>query len=258
MKRLLILAALVAVSACGQPVTKGSGAPPVPDAAAVARENADFGLRLGLIEGHLAVGRELMAAGQTQNALPHFGHPVRELYSDMLPVIASRGGEQFDRDLVALEGMAVSEGNSATFNAAFDAALAKVRAARSLIPAETWASDEYILGIVADTATTASAEYRNAIVAGRIDSLIEYHDARGFIFYLGDLLSAHQGADPRLEQARTIVAELRAFVEPLNPPNPPRATDAQFEEKAAALRALIGRTADTAAPAPMPMDHGEE
>lgn len=252
MKRFL-LAFAFGLAACGQPATREA-----PAQVDTARQDADLGLRLGLIEGHLMVGRQLIEAGQTQKALPHFGHPVRELYSDMLPVIAQRGGQQFDRDLVALEGLAVSEGDSPTFFTAFDAALAKVRAARALIPAETWASDEYILGIAADTATTASSEYRNAIVAGRIDSLIEYHDARGFIFYLSDLLAAHQGTDPRLEQARALVAELHAFVEPLDPPNPPRATDAQFEEKAAALRALIGRTEETAAPAPMPMDHGEE
>lgn len=255
MKRILIALAL-ALAGCG-PQNHETAQAPLSEAQ-LARQNADFGLRLGLIEGHLMVGRQLIEAGQTQNALPHFGHPVRELYSDMLPVIAQRGGEQFDRDLVALESLAVSEGNSPTFFTAFDAALAKVRAARDLIPAETWASDEYILGIAADTATTASSEYRNAIVAGRINSLIEYHDARGFIFYLSDLLAAHQGTDPRLEQARALVTELRTFVEPLDPPNPPRATDAQFEEKAAALRALIGRTADTAAPAPMPMQHEEE
>lgn len=250
MKTLLFaIAAFAALSACGQPASPPDEAP---NAEATAREDADFGLRLGLIEGHLMVGRELIQAGQTQHALPHFGHPVRELYSDMLPVIARRGGQQFDRDLVGLEGLAVREGNSATFNTAFDAALAKVRAARALIPAATWASDEYILGITANTATTASAEYRNAVVAGRIDSLIEYHDARGFVLYLTDLLAAHQGADPRLEQARALIGELRVFVEPLDPPNPPRATPEQFEEKAAALRALIGASTNSAAPTPMP------
>lgn len=251
---MLVLAA--ALTACGQPQEKQYDTP-APSAEDAARTDADFGLRLGLIEGHLMVGRELLVAGQTQNSLPHFGHPVRELYSDMLPVIAARGGEQFDRDLIALEGLA-AQGNTPAFAAAFDAALAKVHAARALIPAERWQSDEFILGIAADTMTTAAQEYRNAIVAGRIDSLIEYHDARGFVFYLSDLLAAHNGADPRLEQARTIVASLRQFVEPLNPPNPPRATDAQFEEQAAALRALIGRSAESGAPAPMPMQHGDE
>ena len=232
----LALALALAVAACGQPEPAHDMAPP----AAAASEDADFAMRLALIEGHLMVGRELIEAGQTQNALPHFGHPVRELYSDMIPVIVHRGGEQFDRDLIALEGLAARENNSETFRTAFDAALAKVRAARALIAQEKWTDDAFTLALIADTAGVASQEYRNALVGGRIDSLIEYHDARGFIFYLSDMLANDQGADPRLAQARATIAELRAFVEPLNPPNPPRATDVQFEEKATALRTLAG------------------
>jgi len=233
----LALALSLFLAACGPREAEHDMTPAAP--ADAAREDADFAMRLALIEGHMQVGRELIEAGQTQNALPHFGHPVRELYSDMIPVIVHRGGQQFDRDLIALEGLAVSGGNSEIFRAAFDAALAKVRAARDLVPAEKWSSDAFILGLAADTSTVASQEYRNALVGGRIDSLIEYHDARGFIFYLSTVLAGHQGSDPRLAQAASIVAELHAFVEPLNPPNPPRATDVQFEEKAAALRALV-------------------
>ncbi|MBL8546216.1 MAG: hypothetical protein JNL81_07110 [Hyphomonadaceae bacterium] len=233
----LALALSLTIAGCGQREPTHDMAPPAP--ADAAREDADFAMRLVLIEGHLQVGRELIEAGQTQNSLPHFGHPVRELYSDMIPIIVHRGGAQFDRDLIALEALAARENNSPTFTTAFDAALAKVQAARNLIPAEKWSDDQFVLGLVADTANVASQEYRNALVGGRIDSLIEYHDARGFIFRLGDILAAHQGADPRLAQAAALVAELRVFVEPLNPSNPPRATDVQFEEKAAALRALV-------------------
>ena len=234
--RTFLLAA--ALAACGQAQQEHHGDAAPPSAADAARTDADFGLRLGLIEGHLMVGRELLAAGQTQNALPHFGHPVRELYSDMLPVIASRGGEQFDRDLIALEGLA-AQGNTPAFAAAFDAALAKVHAARALIPAETWSSDAYILGIAADTVSTASQEYRNAIVAGKIDSLVEYHDARGFLFYLSDLLANHHGSDPRLAQAAAITNELKGYLTPLTPPAALPVTDAEFEARAEALRQLV-------------------
>lgn len=236
----LALALSLSVVACGQRQPEHDMAPVTSSNAA--SEDADFAMRLVLIEGHLQVGRELMAAGQTQNALPHFGHPVRELYSDMIPVLVHRNGQQFDRDLIALEGLAARENNSETFRAAFDAALAKVHAARDLIPAETWASDEFVLGVVADTANVASQEYRHALVGGRIGSLIEYHDARGFIFRLHDILADHQSTDPRLARAATLVAELRVFVEPLTPPNPPRATDVEFEAKAAQLRALVEAT----------------
>lgn len=249
---LFVLAAFAVLSACGQPAQQ---APAAPSAEQTARENADFGLRLGLIEGHLMVARDLIRAGQTQNSLPHFGHPVRELYSDMLPVIAARGGEQFDHDLVALEGLAVQEGNSPTFNAAFDAVLTKVHAQWALIPHDTRTSEDYILNLTANTVTTAAQEYRNAIVAGRIDSLIEYHDTRGFLFYLTDLLANNPSDDPRHAQAAAIVATLRTAVEPLDPPNPPRMTAEDFEAQATALRTLVGASADGAAPAPMPMEH---
>lgn len=241
------LAAFVSLglAACGQSQTEPEhGVQDLP-AATAAREDADFALRLALIEGHLMVARELIADGQTDNSLPHFGHPVRELYSDMLPVIVRRGGEQFDRDLVGLEGQVAREGNSPAFQAAFQATLDKVRRARALVPAEKWSDDAFILGIIADTTTVAAQEYRNAIVAGRIDSLIEYHDTRGFIYYLTDMLAARQGNDPRLAQAATLVAELRTYVDQLNPPNPPRATPEQFEAKVAEIRALLDTPAAT-------------
>jgi hypothetical protein len=247
MKRTLAVmafAAIAALSACQpQPAAEAPAEAP----ADTAKENADFGLRLALMEGHMIVGRELLEAGQSQNAIPHFGHPVRELYSDMLPVIAARGGEQFDRDLVALEGMA-AQGMSPAFATAYDAAMVKVHNARALIPADVQASDAYTLQLAADTVTTASQEYRNAIVAGKIGSLIEYHDARGFIFYISDLLAAHHGSDPRLAQVAALIAELKTGVAPLNAPDPILLTDAQFEEKAAAIRQIVAGSAPATAP----------
>jgi hypothetical protein len=227
----LAFAVLGAISACQrQPQQE---APHVD----TAKQDADFGVRLALLEGHLMVGRELLEAGQTENALPHFGHPVRELYSDMLPVIAARGGQQFDRDLVALESLA-AQGSTPAFAPAYDAAMAEVRAARGLIAADRLNSDAFTLQLIADVATAAAQEYRNAIVAGRVGSLVEYHDARGFVFYMTDLLAAHRGEDARLMQVAALAAELKTYVEPLNPPSPIRATDAQFEAKAAAIRAI--------------------
>ena len=52
------------------------GAAPAPD-------DVDFLFRLGMLEGHLIVGHDLLQAGQPALAAPHFGHPVRELYDDI-------------------------------------------------------------------------------------------------------------------------------------------------------------------------------
>ncbi|MEJ0060347.1 MAG: hypothetical protein WDM79_12570 [Terricaulis sp.] len=241
MKRTVLIVCL-ALAACSPaaPPPAGHNMDESPTASSgPGQVDADFGLRLGLLEGHMMVGRELIEAGQKENALPHFGHPIRELYGDLRPVIAERGAEQFEGDLVRAESLAALDGDTPEFRTAFDAAMAKVVAARATIPTETWNSDAYTLRLVSDLATTASQEYRNALVAGRIDSLVEYHDARGFMFYAAALLAAHQSSDPKLADAARIIGELKAMVEPLNPPNPPRATDAQFEAKAAELRALL-------------------
>lgn len=52
-----------------------------------AANDTDFLFRLGMLEGHLMVGHELLSADQTALALPHFGHPVRELYDDIGPYL---------------------------------------------------------------------------------------------------------------------------------------------------------------------------
>lgn len=209
-------------------------------AASADQENADFGLRLALLEGHLLVGRELIQANQIDHALPHFGHPVRELYGDLRPVIDQRHGEQFQTDLVQLEALAASQPHSQTFTTAFDAALAKAHAARDTIPEATRTSDAYVLHLMSDIATTASQEYRNALVAGKIGSLVEYHDARGFMTYAQQVIRAQAAStNPKIRQATEIVNDLHTMVAPLDPPDPPLGTDAQFEAKAAELRALV-------------------
>jgi hypothetical protein len=246
LSRALPFAILLAFSAaCSKPAPPAPPASPTStespgSASAADQENADFGLRLALLEGHLLVGRELIKAGQVDHALPHFGHPVRELYGDLRPVIDQRHGEQFQTDLVQLESLAASQPNSPQFTTAFDVALEKAHIARDTIPEAVRNSDAYVLHLMADIATTASQEYRNALVAGKIGSLVEYHDARGFMTYASQVIHEHgASANPKIAEARTLVEGLRAMVAPLNPPDPPLGTDAQFEAKAGELRALI-------------------
>jgi hypothetical protein len=213
--------------------------PPQAHEAGVTQVDADFALRLGLLEGHLMVGRQLLEAGRKDDALPHFGHPIHELYGDLRPVIAARHLEQFDRDLVTAEAEAAARGDTPAFQASLQSALAKVVTARRSIPQQEWSSDDFTLRLIADVTTAASEEYRNAIVGGAIGSLVEYEDARGFVLYADSVLAAHSSTNPEIAQARVLVGELKAFITPLLPSGAPLATDAQFEEKAEALRALL-------------------
>jgi hypothetical protein len=219
----------------------GSGTAPAP-AAQTSRQqaidDADFGLRMALLEGHLRIGNALMEAGQKDNALPHFGHPVQELYGDMAPYIAAHHGQQFDRDLIALEALA-ARGDAPQYRAAFAGVMRKVVAGRALIPADRFNSDEYTMALAADVCTSASQEYRNAIVAGHVGSLVEYEDARGFMMYSSDLLANHRGGDPRLARMAALSGELNHMVEPLDPPEPIRGTPEDFEARATAIRAVL-------------------
>lgn len=230
-----IAAALLLLAACSPAAPAAPSLTPQQETVA----DADFGLRMALLEGHLRIGNALMEAGQKDNALPHFGHPVRELYGDMAPYIAAHHGQQFDRDLIALEALAAAQGDTPQYRNAFAALMQKVAAGRALIPADRFNSDEYTLALAADVCTSASQEYRNAIIAGRVGSLVEYEDARGFMLYSSDLLANHRSNDPRLRQMSDLNAELKHMVEPLDPPEPIRGTPEDFEARAAAIRAVL-------------------
>jgi hypothetical protein len=56
--------------------------------APAASDDTDFLFRLGMMEGHLLVGHELIQAHKAEMALPHYGHPVKELYDDTSPYLA--------------------------------------------------------------------------------------------------------------------------------------------------------------------------
>jgi hypothetical protein len=66
-------------------------------------DNLDLFEKLGLMEGHLMIGKALLDADMQSDALPHFGHPVRELYDYLKPVFAVRKSPEFERELSDLE-----------------------------------------------------------------------------------------------------------------------------------------------------------
>ena len=92
-----LAAALLLATAAAAPVR---AADPTPVSyAATAKPNpadVDFLFRLGMLEGHMIVGHDLLAAKRNALALPHFGHPVRELYEDVSDYIGSHHIKPFD------------------------------------------------------------------------------------------------------------------------------------------------------------------
>ena len=59
---------------------------------------------IAMIRGHLNVGNELYAAGKASDSLPHFLHPVEELYGELKEVMDEKHVAPFKADLEKLSG----------------------------------------------------------------------------------------------------------------------------------------------------------
>ncbi len=207
-------------------------------------ERADFDLmeKLGLLEGHLMIGKALLEARMAADAMPHFGHPVRELYAYIQPQVERRGLAAFDGELAALETQARS-GAGAPFPQLYAGAIARLDALRATVPAERLASPAFMLGVIAQLVNDVASDYGEAIERGRISNTVEYHDAMGFLGYcerLTDRLA--RGANGRPQQAfaatmRELQGAQRGFPA-LRPPTRPPLTVAAIRGHAAKIADL--------------------
>jgi hypothetical protein len=204
-----------------------------------AADDVDFLFRLGMLEGHLMVGHELIAAHQPSLALPHFGHPVRELYDDISDYLDAHKFPPFDKQLVALEAAVTAAPESPETQAKYDVVIATVHKARELAPAELRASLPEMIRVCSDTIDAAAGEYGESLERGRVTTLVEYHDSRGFLEYVAqqiDELRATHG-DPSsqgmLERFKATLAKAQWIVGDLLPSPTPRASVGQYRAVAA-------------------------
>lgn len=216
-------------------------------ARAESSDDADFLFRLGLMEGHLIVGRDLVQADRPKPALPHFGHPVRELYDDIKDYLAAKKLPPFDTQLIALEAQVTKAPKSPATAAKFDQVIAAIHRARDATPAEVRASVPAMIGICADTLEAAAGEYGQSIEKGKIESLVEYHDSRGFVSYLdqelGRLDAQANGESDRglIARFKAVVAKAQVIVAPLLPPDRPIKPVSEYRAIAAEARHLAKR-----------------
>jgi hypothetical protein len=235
----LVLAALVVGAASPLPMPI---APPRAIVTIADNDRAadmDFLLRMGMAEGHLIVGHDLLLAKQAKLGLPHFGHPVHELYDDVSGYLDARKFPPFDRQLVRLEAAVAKAPYSAETEAQYQAAIKTIHKARELAPADLRASVPAMIKICADTLDAASGEFNAALEGGRVESIVEYHDSRGYVSwisqYLGTLSASHPdpAAQSLLARMKTILAKAQWIVEPLLPASAPRASVADYRAVAA-------------------------
>ncbi len=220
----------------------------VTDTAISSEDHAELLFKMGLLEGHLMVGRELIDANQTQLALPHFGHPIRELYDDIADELKRRGVTGFDGELIALEALAAGKPTDPATVAQYDKVIRIVAAVRATVPAGLLDNERFMLGVLGEVATISSEDYSESIEGGRIEKPVEYHDSRGYLAYADNELRRLEGrpdlrGSPGLVLARAKLMEMRAVTGPLLPPERPLMSVADYKavvvqfKQAAALRA---------------------
>jgi hypothetical protein len=209
--------------------------------------DTDFLFRMGMMEGHLIVGHELLAAGKPELAIPHFGHPVRELYDDISGYLAEKRFPGFDKELIRLEATVTAAPNGPEVERQFQDVIGRIHNARQTVPAQIRDSIPDMIKVCADTIDAASGEYGEAVNQGRVESLVEYHDSRGYVSFVTEEVARLQKkeADPAdaglIARFKTILVKAQWIVEPLMPTNPPRASIAEY-------RAVAAEATDVAKP----------
>jgi hypothetical protein len=185
-----------------------------------------FAVRIALLRGHLLVGDELVKQQQWNAALPHFLHPGEELYGDLKDQLADYNVPPFDAALKTLADVvkAKKAGDYAKALKAVNDALAAADAGMKAKQQANWPG--FVVEAAVETIKTATGEYGQAIVGGRIAKPVEYQDARGFIFQGSAMIESVAGdlqkKDPAaLKDVRAGLAELKkAFPSPMPPKTP--------------------------------------
>ena len=226
-------------------VPEPGGVVPAAAAAISNEDHAELLFKLGLLEGHLLVGQELIEAGQPRLALPHFGHPVRELYDDISGELARRGVTGFDGELIALEALAVGAPGSPAMASKQAQVAATIVALRATVPPALLDNQSFMLGVLGEVATISAEDYSQSIEGGQIEKPVEYHDSRGYLQYaareLGRLEALPDGrASARLSAALARLTEMQAITGSLLPPERP-------VQSVAAYKGIVGQFKQVAA-----------
>lgn len=204
-----------------------------------AAKDIDYMTKLGLMKGHMLVAQELLALNKPDQAEPHLGHPVEEIYVDLEEQLQERTVPEFKADLLAVQDLVKSKPNDPQIAAKFEAAMQKIDGAIAVLPETQRQSPAFVLQVINGLLETASAEYTAAIANGKIKEAIEYQDSRGFVTYAQDTL--WQGIAPAIQKtdvaaAQQMTTTFTALRQAWPAPVPPAAPVLSADEVAAKVK----------------------
>ncbi|MEP0811055.1 helix-hairpin-helix domain-containing protein [Trichocoleus sp. ST-U2] len=150
-------------------------------------KDVDYMTKLGLMKGHLLVARELLDQQKPDQAEPHIGHPVEEIYVDVEDQLKERNVKEFKTTLISLQDLIKSKPKDASVKTSFAQSTEAVDAAIQALPETQRQSPKFVLQTINGLLDAANAEYGASIANGKISAAIEYQDSRGFVNYADTL-----------------------------------------------------------------------
>lgn len=152
----------------------------------VARD-VDYMTKLGLMKGHLLVAKELLDQQKPQQAEPHIGHPVEEIYVDVEEQLTERNVKEFKTTLIGLQDLVKSKPKDASVKSNFEASTQSVDTAIAALSDQQRSEPEFVLQVINELLDASNSEYGAAIANGKVAAPIEYQDSRGFVNYANTL-----------------------------------------------------------------------
>lgn len=145
--------------------------------------DVSYMVSLGLMKGHMIVGKELLDEGNYKEAEPHIGHPVEELYGDIESELPNRNVKDFKRTLNQLHDLVKSVPGDPQIAAQYKMAIGDIDTAIAALPSDQLTSPKFVLEVINGLLAVAAEEYEASIADAKFVELVEYQDSRGFVLY---------------------------------------------------------------------------
>lgn len=194
-------------------------------------KDVDYMVKLGLMKGHMLVAKELLDLKKPEQAEPHIGHPVEEIYADVEDQLQERKVPEFKKQLISLQDLVKSKPNDPQLGTQFDASVKAVDQAIAALSETQRQTPKFALQVINGLLDTANSEYGAAIANGKISAAIEYQDSRGFVIYADTLKNSiseqltKQNAEVEKAIASTMTQLKTAWPSPIPPATPVLPTD---------------------------------
>lgn len=231
---------VVGLSSCnfGTPTANNSPTPDVPSETQVTEtvkngetQDLDYMTKLGLMKGHMVVGKELLDLNEPEQAEPHIGHPVEEIYADIEEQLEKRNVKEFKTGLDDLHNLVKAKPNDPEIATNFASSMKAIDDAIAAVPEDKRNSPAFILQTINGLLDTANSEYGAAIAKNKIVEDIEYQDSRGFVLYAQDLYARISGQMAKEypqadKEIKTVMTDLiKAWPAPIAPEQPVKSPD---------------------------------